>query len=203
MSETNPRYESTISPPARDFSTPGRSSTLGQRQEEGLRRAFIGGVGTTDTDQKDALGNARLVMLGQVKLDFTGPDKNPLFPQYRRDFKPAGEGLTDEYKDPRDKNSVEVRDGTGLGTPYTPTIASPGEENGISPTNLRSVPSQATQILKDGPVDLIDNPANDSHRNRTADGVLSAGKVRLFKLGVASSPTTVEPIPSRGQFRQP
>ena len=202
MPDLNPpnRYESTISPPARDFSTPGRPSTLGQRQEEGLRRAFIGGVGTTDTDQKTALQNAR-------KFMGTYDGENPMFKQYRRDFKPAGEFLTDEYKDPRDKNSVEVGTGTGLGTPYTPTIASPGEENGISPTNLRSVASQATQILKDGPVELIDNPKSPAHQNRNINGEITGeqgiGKVRLFKLGVASSPTTVEPIPSRGQFRQP
>lgn len=200
-----PRYESTISPAKRHFAGPGASRFLGVRDEEGLAAAFGGTPGATpenppnafitDVDQKQAY--QRAIDIINNPADFDGPDSNPLFPQYRRNFKPA-EGFGDLYTNPRDKNSVDV-EAAKLGTPYSPTIASPGEGNGVNPLALRSVASVSTLVLEQGAVPK-DNPANEIHKNTDDQKhVDDIGQVRRFKLGVGSGATDT-PEGARGQF---
>ena len=193
-----PRFESTVSPPSRPgYATPGSTAagTLGVRADLGLQDAFIGGVGTTGEAQQAALTEARAIM--DREADFAGPDANPLFPEYRRNFHPAS--TAEAYASPRDKSDVATIDGTGLGTPYTPTIASPGESEGISPTNLRSVRSKATQVNK-LPLNDLDNPANPQHQNNPDQPLV--GTVRRFILGVGST-AGLEPADARAQFPRP
>lgn len=211
---TPPKYESTYNPTGpRNYAgnEPGAAATLGKRDEAGLQAAFIGGVGTTSTDQENALVNARNIM---NRLALQNPsegltadtaEQNEMFPQYRRNFIPVGDSAA-EYTDVRDKNSVTTGVGTGLGTAYSPTIASPGVGEGVNPTNLRSVPGEATLILKEaasaaGPNPLY-NPSNVAHTNRSSEGLVTdVGGVRRFKLGIASSTqTSLEVNSNRGQF---
>lgn len=191
MAELTPpaRYESNITP--REQRNYFGAGTLGRRDDTGLSLAFIGGSGVTETDQKAYLQEARLILAEYPGTGETG--SNPMFPQYRRNFIPEGGTLTEEYVNPRDKNSVTTGTGTGLGTAYTPTTASPGAGNGINPTVLRSVQSTATKVLialkEDGPLEN-DNPAAPQHQNTSGDPTMgqidNAGKVRRFQLGVGS-----------------
>lgn len=198
------RYESTISPATRpNYGLGGQAAgTLGVRDETGLQNAFIGGVGVTNESQQTALTTARETL---DRPEDNG--ENPMFPQYRRNFVPAGGTLTEEYVEPRVKPidlSPEEANRLKLGTAYTPTIASPGEGNGIDANALRSVKSEATQVLQTGPINK-DNPANAEHQNTADDNsVLNVGAVRRFKLGVGSGASTVaSPDGSRGQFPRP
>jgi len=203
---TRVNYESTISPDARSYGTPGAPETLGKRADTGLQTAFIGGFGNgSNPTQQAALENARKVLAGEVKEDFTGPDKNQMFPQYRRNFQPAAD--SPEYENPRNKPidlSEEERNELKLGNAYTPTIASPGEGNGIDPTKLKSIPSEATLVLRAGPLNK-DNPADASHQNTDKEPSISnIGKVRRFTLGVGSGANAgTSPEAARGQFPRP
>jgi hypothetical protein len=198
IADPPPRYESTVSPPSRTYGEGIQASgTLGVRDEVNLRDAFSDGpIAATDDS---ALERARNIMNSPDVSD------NEMFPQYRRNFIPAGgERLTEEYVNVRDKNTVVVGTGTGLGNAYTPTIASPGEGNGIDATRLRSVTSKATQVLETGPVGK-DNPVAAEHQNTdSTNAVTNIGQVRRFKLGVGSGATTAgTPDGSRGQFPRP
>ena len=202
---TRSNYESTAAPTSFDLGTGAGAGTLGVRSpDSALDQAFgqstpaeINGALTTEAKRAD------LLTLSAEKLgSYNG--ENPMFPQYRRNFIPAGGTLTEEYVKPRDKTDVPTGTGTGLGNAYTPTIASPGAENGINPTNLRSVQSISSQVTKGAPSPL-DNPSNEAHQNTdqslTIDNV---GKVRKFKLGVGSGAANGEsPATARGQFPRP
>jgi hypothetical protein len=198
-----PRYESTVSPETRPgYGTGTAAGTLGVRNQTGLEEAFVGGVGISNDSQQTALTNARATL---DRPEDNG--QNPMFPQYRRNFVPAGGSLTEEYVEPRVKPidlSEEERNRLKLGNAYTPTIDSPGEGNGIDPNALRSVQSQATQVLQAGPVNK-DNPANAEHQNTdSTNAVNNVGGVRRFKLGVGSGAATgASPEAARGQFPRP
>lgn len=196
-----PVHESTVSPPTRHFAGPGSSAHLGVRDDVGLQEAFIDAAITNDA-QQDALTYARNLM---SRPEDDGA--NPMFPEYRRNFlpaAPAGGSLSEEYVDPRNKDSVVVGPGTGLGNAYTPTIASPGEGHGIDPTALRSVQSKATLVLENGPTPL-DNPADKTHMNTDKNNeVLTTGTVRKFRLGVGSGASMGSSMQTaRGEFPRP
>lgn len=198
------RYESTAAPlPFTAIGTGTAAGTLGVRSPDGALDLAYGQ--TTPEEINGALTTSekrsRLLTLSAERLgNYNG--ENPMFPQYRRNFIPAGGSLTEEYVRPRDKTAVPTGTGTGLGNAYTPTIASPGVENGIDPTNLRSVQSISSQVTKQAPSPL-DNPANEAHQNigelgRTRSAPV--GSVRRFKLGIGSG---INVDNSRGQFPRP
>jgi len=193
------RYESTEAPTGRRVYGAG---TLGQRDSAGLAAAFTrpplpSGVSDALTY---AIQNMENIGTG------TGEEPNLMFPQYRRNFVPAGGTLTQEYVLVRDKTTVTPAAGTGLGTAYSPTIASPGEGEGINPARLRFVAGAVTAVLLDatdsnGPNPLY-NPTNEAHKTRSDAGSIdNTGGVRRFKLGIASSTqTTLTENNNRGQF---
>lgn len=206
-----PKYESNVSPPSRPFGTGPAAGTLGIRNQTSLEAAFIGGAITAE-QQRVALETARAVMIRPE--DFATPGaggQNPDFPQYSRDFIPKGPQATSpEYTDPRVKPidlSEEERNRLKLGNAFTPTIASPGEGNGVDPNALRGILSTSTRVLQAvqaGP-DNLDNPANEAHSNTDAlTRVTNVGAVRRFRLGVGSGATTgTSPEGARGQFPRP
>lgn len=205
-----PRYESTISPETRNFAGPRAPATLGVRDQTGLELAFGGnpsdppdatGAFITNEQQQNALTRARAVM------DQTADDgANPMFPQYRRNFQPAGSQATEPlYTNVRDKNlTADEINAAKLGTPYTPTIASPGDGHGIDPNALRSVAATPTAVLQAGAVPL-DNPSNAAHQNTdSTNSVTNIGTVRRFTLGVGSGATNgSSPETARGEFPRP
>lgn len=131
-----------------------------------------------------------------------------MFPQYRRNFIPGGESLAEEYVAVRDKNTVTVGVGTGLGSAYSPTIASPGAQNGFNPDNLASVASSVNGVVTSTPDTLaLDNPSGAVHQNvgDAIDGRPGeTGQVRRFRLAVGSGGAgAITPAASRGQFPRP
>lgn len=203
-----PKYESNVSPPSRPLGTGPAAGTLGIRNETSLQAAFIEGAITAGR-QLAALEAARALMVRPG--DFATPGaggQNPDFPQYSRDFIPKGPQATSpEYTEPRvkDINLSDIeRNRLKLGNAFTPTIASPGEGNGVDPNALRGVLSSATQVLQAGPVNL-DNPANETHVNTDALArVTNVGAVRRFRIGVGSGATNgTSPEAARGQFPRP
>lgn len=206
-----PKYESNVSPPSRPFGTGPAAGTLGIRNQTSLEAAFIGGAITAE-QQRVALETARAVMIRPE--DFATPGaggQNPDFPQYSRDFIPKGPQATSpEYTDPRVKPIVlteEERNTLKLGNAFTPTIASPGEGNGVNPNALRGILSTSTQVLQvlEQGAAPLDNPANEAHRNTDALArVTNVGAVRRFRIGVGSGATTgTSPEGARGQFPRP
>jgi hypothetical protein len=203
-------YESTIAPASlQTLGTGPNAANLGKRNETGLANAF---------DEPSALdrgGEAELLRIARQKMaEYTG--ENPMFPQYRRDFVPAaaaGGTLTAEYAHVRDKNTVDLGVGTGLGSAYSPTIASPGAQNGINPTNLASISSSINgAVIAD-----FDNPNNAVHQN-VGDAIAgrvappggpppgATGQVRTFRLAVGSGgagATNNSVATSVGQFPRP
>lgn len=186
-------YESTEAPTSRTgYGTGPRAGTLGVRSSDAtLDRAYgqsanpNSGALTTEGKRAAVLASAAAA-LG----DYNG--ENLMFPQYRRNFTP--EPVSAEYVEPRNKNMSEeqIKD-LKIGTPYTPTISSPGAENGVDPNGLQSVRSTATNVLSSevneaGQVTVPQyNPTNSSHLNTSQEGDISnVGRVRKFKLGVGS-----------------
>ena len=206
-----PKYESNVSPPSRPFGTGPAAGTLGIRNQTSLQAAFIGSAITAE-QQRVALEDARALMVRPE--DFATPGaggQNPDFPQYSRDFIPKGPQATSpEYTDPRVKPNVlteEERNTLKLGNAFTPTIASPGEGNGVNPNALRGILSTSTQVLQvlEQGAAPLDNPANEAHRNTDAlTRVTNVGAVRRFRIGVGSGATTgTSPEGARGQFPRP
>ncbi len=206
-----PKYESNVSPPSRPFGTGPAAGTLGIRNQTSLQAAFIGSAITAE-QQRVALEDARALMVRPE--DFATPGaggQNPDFPQYSRDFIPKGPQATSpEYTDPRVKPIVlteEERNTLKLGNAFTPTIASPGEGNGVNPNALRGILSTSTQVLQvlEQGAAPLDNPANVAHSNTDAlTRVTNVGAVRRFRIGVGSGATTgTSPEGARGQFPRP
>jgi len=202
---TRINYESTEAPTARTgYGTGPKAGTLGVRSSDAtLDRAYGQSEDPNSAPLTTAGKRAAVLAQAQANLaDYNG--ENLMFPQYRRDFVPAGTGITEEYEDVRNKNlSSEQIQALKLGTPYTPTISSPGAENGVDPNGLRSVRSTSTNVLSSevndqGQVTVPQyNPANSSHLNTSEAGdVANVGKVRKFKLGIGSG-AGADP---RGQF---
>jgi hypothetical protein len=189
------KYESTEAPTARTgYGTGAKAGTLGVRSPDATLDAAYGqstdpNSGALTTEGKRIAVEASAVA---ALADYNG--ENPMFPQYRRNFVPAGGTLTAEYQNPRNKDlSAEEIKTLKLGTAYTPTIASPGVENGVDPNGLRSVRSTATNILanevdNDGVVTVKEyNPAAPVHSNTSERGTVdNVGTVRKFKLGIGS-----------------
>lgn len=199
-------YETTRAPTSFEVA----AGNLGKRSDEDtLSRAFGTSTGDDAGASRTTAGNqTELLNLAKAKMaEYTG--ENPMFPQYRRSFEPGGSvGLTAEYVEVRDKNTVVTGVGTGLGTAYSPTIASPGAQNKFDPSNLQSVASTANGAA----VVSIDNPSDEVHQNVDSlgrvDGIAPTekvtGTVRRFTLGVGSggASTTTE-VAARGQFPRP
>jgi len=195
---TRTNYESTFAPPSLTYSV----GNLGRRSDEvTLGNAYdtpsgdAGASRTTENQQTTLLNLAKATM-------GTYNGENDMFPQYRRNFIPSGGSLTEEYVDVRDKNTVTVGVGTGLGSQYSPTIASPGAAAGINPTALASVSSSINGAV----IDVLDNPSNVAHQNIDSVGGVTTGTVRRFTLGVGSgggSTGTPTVAGARGQFPRP
>jgi hypothetical protein len=202
---TRVNYESTEAPPVMDTIAAG---SLGKRNEAGLAAAFDGpSEGTRHGAPRNTNDNRlQLISIAREKMaEYDGG--NQMFPQYRRNFVPAPDGP--EYVAVRDKNTVSVGVGTGLGSAYSPTIASPGAQNGINPTTLASISSSINGAV----IDVLDNPSIAVHQNvgdaitgRTGERVGETGQVRRFRLAVGSggaAPTNNSIATSVGQFPRP
>lgn len=188
-------YESAIPPESIGVA----DSRLGKRSaDDVLRNAF-------NRPSEAAVAEELLTISITALNEYSG--ENPMFQEYRRNFIPeSATTLPEAYRDVRNKNSVQTGLGTGLGTAYSPTIASPGVAEGVSPTNLRSVSGNSSAVLVEatgatGPNPLY-NPSNEAHTNRSSEGeIINVGKVRRFKLGIVSSTTTtLDENSNRGQF---
>lgn len=187
-------YENTTPPPVMAGIAAGN---LGKRSDSSLELAFDTPSGPDGAARNTEGGQAGLLRIAREKME-TYNGENPLFPQYRRNFVPAGGTLTEEYERVRDKSTVTTGTGTGLGTAYSPTIASPGARDGINPGTLASVASTVNGVYDpSSPVALLlDNPSNEVHQNvgdaitgRTGENVGATGRVRTFRLGVGSGGT--------------
>lgn len=205
---TRVNYESTTAPLVMETIAAGN---LGKRNETGLAAAFDApsegnNHGAPRNTTGPGGGQAELLRIAREKMaEYTG--ENQMFPQYRRNFVPAPDGP--EYVAVRDKNTVVTGVGTGLGSAYYPTIASPGAQNGINPTLLASVSSSINGAV----IDVLDNPSIAVHQNvgdplagrtRASDG--ETGQVRRFRLAVGSggaAPTNNSIATSVGQFPRP
>lgn len=203
---TRVNYEATTPPPVISVGTGPNATNLGKRSDVALANAFDNPSGADGASRNTEVGQAGLLRIAREKMaEYSG--ENEMFPQYRRSFDPAPIGGP-EYEAVRDKDTVSVGVGTGLGTAYSPTVASPGAQNGIDPSNLASVPSTVN-----GAVAVpIDNPSNVVHQNVDSlgrvDGVAPTekvtGTVRRFTLGVGSGGAgTITEAASRGQFPRP
>jgi hypothetical protein len=197
-------YESTKAPNSIEVG----AGKLGKRSDEAtLRSAFgtstgedAGASRITNDDQEHLLVTAKATMT-------TYEGGNPMFPQYRRNFVPAlatpGATLSPEYTGVRNKTmgTTEIND-LKLGTPYSPTIASPGAQNKLNPNNLASVASTVNGVVysqEGGPLTVALDPDSASHQNRDTDQhVTNIGSVRRFKLGVGSG--GADEVAARGQF---
>lgn len=201
------RYESTTPPASMNVGT----GNLGKRNDAGLAAAFDTPSGAAGVPRNTPDGQRELLRVAKEKMEaYDG--ENDMFKLYRRNFIPEdreGGTLPEEYVAVRNKNTVSTGTGTGLGTAYSPTIASPGVANGVSPANLESVAGNSSAVLVeatgDGGPNSYYNPSDEAHTNRSSEGTTDVGTVRRFKLGIASSTvTSLDPITNRGQFpRQP
>ena len=204
MSDATPpaRYESPVSPPTENFAGPGAPATLGVRDDVGLQQSFA----DADAAISNEAQQAALTFARQVMDRPADAGANPMFPQARRNFIPAGPQATEPlYTAVRNKNMTpEEIAAAKLGTPYTPTTASPGTGHGIDPTALRAVAPTPTHVLQAGPLPL-DNPAAEAHSNTdSTNNVTNVGTVRRFTLGVGSGATNgASPETARGEFPRP
>lgn len=200
---TRTNYESTTPPDSISTGTGPNAANLGKRNNTTLDAAFGTPNGVGEVSRTTEGSQQELLRIAQQSLgNYAG--ENPMFPQYRRDFAPAGGALTEEYVDPRNKNLSEEQVRTlKLGTPYTPTIASPGAAAGIDPSALTSVVSDINGVTPDAAG--LDNPAAPAHQNTDATNEVSnIGRVRRFKLGVGSGASNgASPATARGQFPRP
>lgn len=201
---TRVNYESTLAPNSIEVG----AGTLGKRSLEGtLGRAFGTSTGD-DADASRTTNGNQLTLLNIAKTAMASyAGENPMFPQYRRNFIPAsaapGATLSPEYTGVRNKTmgTTEISD-LKLGTPYSPTIASPGAQNKLNPEGLTSVASTVNGVVysqEGGPLNVALDPDSESHQNRDADQqVTNIGSVRRFKLGVGSG--GADEVAARGQF---
>lgn len=164
---------------------------LGARNQTGLAAAFP--TSPTLSGHFTLEGGSAAEPSADMVLDsypgLAGPDDvNTDFREYRRNFQPDGTVNTlPEYQNPRDKTLGEADlAALKLGTPYSPTTASPGAGNGLDPNALRGgdavkglVPAAAQ------PATL--NPVEAVYQNRGQDPATQTGTVRKFQLGVGSS----------------
>lgn len=203
---TRVNYESTTPPSTISVGTGPNAANLGKRSDTALGLAFDEPSRVDGAPRNTEGGQLALLRIAREKMaEYAG--ENEMFPQYRRNFVPAPDGP--EYVAVRDKNTVSVGVGTGLGSAYSPTIASPGAPNGINPTNLASVSSSINGAV----IDVLDNPSIAVHQNvgdaitgRTGERVGETGQVRRFRLAVGSggAATTNNSIAtSVGQFPRP
>lgn len=203
---TRVNYEATTPPPTISVGTGPNAANLGKRSDTALGLAFDTPSGVDGAPRNTEGGQLALLRIAREKMAaYAG--ENEMFPQYRRSFDPAPVDGP-EYEAVRDKNTVTVGVGTGLGTAYSPTVASPGAQNGIDPSNLASVAS----TVNGAAIVPIDNPSDAVHQNVDSlgrvDGVAPTekvtGTVRRFTLGVGSGGAgTITEVVSRGQFPRP
>ena len=203
---TRVNYESTTPPSTISVGTGPNAANLGKRSDTALGLAFDTPSGVDGAPRNTEGGQLALLRIAREKMaEYAG--ENEMFPQYRRSFDPAPVGGP-EYEAVRDKNTVTVGAGTGLGTAYSPTVASPGAQKGIDPSDLASVAS----TINGAAIVPIDNPSDAVHQNVDSlgrvDGVAPTekvtGTVRRFTLGVGSGGAgTITEVASRGQFPRP
>ena len=198
-------YESTIAPESlQTLGTGPNAANLGKRNSTALALAFDTPSAPPEGDGGAPRSSALLELARRKMAEYTG--ENPMFPQYRRNFVPAaaaGGTLTEEYVGVRNKTmSPDEVNNLKLGTPYSPTIASPGVQHNLDPAGLASVASTVNGVVyshEGGPLAVALDPDSASHQNRDTDqDVTNIGSVRRFKLGVGSG--GADEVAARGQF---
>lgn len=128
-------------------------------------------------------------------------DTNPDFRMYKRDFRPVGSS-NPLYTNPRDKNidDSELKR-LKLGTPFSPTVASPGAGNGVNPVmpagrdHKGLIPQEAPQ--NSGQEQERLNPTLSQYQNLGEIPRTQVGSVRTFTLGVGSTVGANRNNPSR------
>lgn len=181
---TNEQFLSNPQFGTRDYGRGGNPS-LGRRDHAGLQAAFV--------DSPILNGEYDFAAAGRAMVAYTG--QNTDFPYYRRDFIPQDEASDPSdptYRGVRDKFSLTPTEITAnhLGTPWSPTIASPGVGNGADPNALRSVPGLLPAEVVEESSQIARNPSNAIYTN--TDIALrterrAVGTLRVFKLGVGST----------------
>lgn len=164
----------------RNYATAGvpgaANPNLGTRDQTGLRSAFatspIFSGHYTETEAAAAF------------QEYSGENED--FANYRRSFVPAG-GVPEElYTNVRDKNLTDTAIAAAkLGTPYSPTVGSPGAGNGFDPNSLPDVAGLVPAAAQPSTL----NPRDAAYQNYATGGgdIGTAGPARTFKLGVGSA----------------
>ena len=158
------------------LTTAGANHNLGRRDQTGLQAAFT----TSPTLNGQYTSNTAR----QYFQTYSG--ENPEFAMYRRDFIPQNDSR-DEYQSPRDKTlTADQIQAAKIGTPFSPTTASPGAGNGFNYTALAAGES-VRGLIPAASGETAVNPIAPVYKNVDSQGLIeSTGKVRTFKLGVGS-----------------
>lgn len=178
---TNEQFLSNPQFGTRDYA----AGNLGKRAQAGLNQAFL--------DSPILNGEYDFKAAGAAMVAYTG--QNLDFPYYRRNFIPQDGGAEPSdptYQGVRDKFSLTPDDikANHLGSRWSPTIASPGVNNGTNPNALRSVPGLLPAEVLEESSQIARNPSNPIYTN--TDETLAStrgtvGTLRVFKLGVGST----------------
>lgn len=118
----------------------------------------------------------------------TGDAGNADFPKYSRNFTPVAPPADELYGNVRSKNFTPVA-GSGLGTAYSPTVASPGASQGFDPRQLAVVPGVVPiKAPQDAAARTALSPpaTNPAGFHNDADTAV-VGTVRRFTLGQGSN----------------
>lgn len=146
------------------------NARLGKKDSSTLKEAFKSPINNAEYTKEIAAAEFG---------SYNGENASYGLEMYRRNFIPdplAG----DIYKDPRNVLDVRTTEAGDPSSPFTPTVGSPGEGYGVTPTGA---PVSAPRSSMAG-TDEQENPA--TYSNNTADGTVS-GKVRTFTLGYGSN----------------
>ena len=158
---------------------------LGKRDHAGLQAAFV--------DSEILNGKYDFAAAGAAMVAYAG--ENTDFPYYRRNFIPQDSGAEPSdvtYMGVRDKSTLTKEDieANHLGSAWSPTIASPGVNNGLDAKALRSVPGLLPAEVVTPESQALRNPANAIYTNMDDTGAnerRNVGTLRVFRLGVGSA----------------
>jgi hypothetical protein len=181
---TNEQFLSNPQFGTRDYGRGGNPS-LGRRDHDGLQAAFV--------DSEILNGKYDFAAAGRAMVAYAG--ENTDFPYYRRNFIPqSGDGEPSDvtYMGVRDKSTLTKEDiiANHLGSAWSPTIASPGVNNGLDANALRSVPGLLPAEVVTPESQALRNPSNTRYTNMDNTGAnerKNVGTLRVFRLGVGSA----------------
>lgn len=164
----------------RNYATAGvpgaANPNLGTRDQTGLANAF-----GTSPIIRNHYGESDAAVAFQ---QYSGENED--FAHYSRSFVPAG-GVPEElYTNVRAKNLTDADVAAAkLGTPYSPTVGSPGAGNGFDPNSLPDVAGLVPAAAQPSTL----NPRDAAYQNYGTGGgdIGTAGPARIFKLGVGSA----------------